>query len=465
MHSKTSNILFYLLLSIVFLLPIPLGANRPWAWSFLQILIFVLSISCALHFRANRWLGVGNYLKMVYLWLGFIILASLQVIPMPEFLVSLISPNAYAIQDAAQVDAYYLSLDPGQSAISFFKLLAYFCLFVCTLILVNDERRIKMLLTTMVVAGTTQAIYGALEILQGAQTSLIFGLEVTESATGSFVYRNHYANFLMMCLAAGIGLMVTSLQKDELVSPKDWMRSIAAAMLGSKALIRISLAIMVIALVMSHSRMGNTSFFVAMTLVGLLALFLVQGRSKGLTILIVSMFVIDLVIVSAWFGLDKVQQRLTETSLKQESRDEVVRDALPMILDYPASGTGAGSFYSTFPAYKTSDVHAFYDHAHNDYLQMTIEYGLPSVMILGVLVAFAFYKSVNAMRKRRNSIFKGASFACCMVIIGMLLHMTVDFPLQAFANASYFVIFLSLSMIICRLKLSRRRRRSSRTLA
>jgi putative inorganic carbon (HCO3(-)) transporter len=459
-HSKTSTLLLYALLAIVFLLPIPLGANRPWAWSFFQILIFLLSMGCAIHYRSNRWLGLGKHLKIVYLWLVFVIIASLQIIPMPEFLVAFISPNAYKLQVVAQATTFYFSLDPGQSAISFFKLVAYFCLFVCTLLLVNDEKRIKLLLTTMVVAGTFQAIYGALEILLGRQQSLLFALDVSESATGSFVYRNHYANFLMMCLAAGIGLMVTSLQKEQLNSPKDWMRSIATAMLGSKALIRICLAIMVIALVMSRSRMGNTAFFVSMTIVGVMALFLVKQRSQGLTILILSMFVIDLVIVSAWFGLDKVQERLAETSLKQESRDEVIRDALPMVLDFPITGTGAGSFYSTFPAYKTTDVHSFYDQAHNDFLQMTIEYGVPSVGILIAMVSFAFYNAVRVMRYRRNSLFKGASFACCMVIIGMLLHMTVDFPLQAFANASYFVIFISLSTIISSLELRRCRQTS-----
>lgn len=394
------------------------------------------------------------------MWLAFIMLASLQILPMPEFMVELLSPNAHHVQTLANVSTFYFSLDPGQSAINFFKLISYFCLFMCVLVLVDDEKRIKLLLVTMLAAGTCQAIYGALEILLGAQRSLIFGLTVKESATGSFVYRNHYANFLMMCLAAGIGLMVTSLQKDQMSSPKDWLRSIANAMLGSKGLVRISLAIMVIALVMSRSRMGNTAFFVSMTVVGLMALVLVRQRSKGLTILIISMFLIDLVIVSAWFGLDKVQKRITETSLQQESRDEVIRDALPMVLDYPFTGTGAGSFYSVFPGYKTTDVHLFYDHTHNDFLQMTIEYGLPSVSILGFIVLFALYKSVRAMRKRRNSIFKGTSFACCMVIIGMLLHMTVDFPLQAFANASYFVIFLGLSMIISSLKLRRRRVRA-----
>jgi putative inorganic carbon (HCO3(-)) transporter len=57
-----------------------------------------------------------------------------------------------------------------------------------------------------------------------------------------------------------------------------------------------------------------------MSICGLLALILIKNRNKSLTILIVSMFVIDLFIVSAFFGLDKVQERLTQISLSQETR-------------------------------------------------------------------------------------------------------------------------------------------------
>jgi hypothetical protein len=60
------------------------------------------------------------------------------------------------------------------------------------------------------------------------------------------------------------------------------------------------------------------------------------------------------------------------------------------------------------------------------------------------------------MHKRRNSIFKGTSFAVAVATLGMCIHMTVDFPLQAFANASYFVVFIALAMIANSLKLKRK---------
>ncbi|MEQ3659328.1 MAG: O-antigen ligase family protein [Glaciecola sp.] len=313
--------------------------------------------------------------------------------------------------------------------------------------MVNTEKRIKQLLVVILAAGVFQAIYGIVEILFQTNQSLIFNLGVNNVATGSFVYKNHYANFLMMSLAAAIGLLVSAIQKNSLLNSKEVIRSVLLTMLSRKALIRICIAIMVIGLVMSRSRMGNTAFFVSMTVTGVLALILMKRKSKGLSFLVASMFIVDLLIVSAYFGLENVKTRLVETNLSQESRDEVILDALPIVSDFPIFGTGAGSFYSVFPAYQNAEVLDFYDHAHNDYLQFAIEYGLLGFFFLACLYLTALSLSFKAMRNRRRSIFKGLSFACLMVFIGMGLHMTVDFPLQAYANACYLVIFVALSCI------------------
>lgn len=464
MNSAT-NKSFYTLLAILFLLPIPLGANRPWAWSFFEICIFALTFVVVLKHRKIYALGTNSYFKAIYIWLGFIAFASLQIIPFPSSFVAMLSPTSYLAFTEVNASSFYLSVDPGQSMISFIKLLSYFCLFLCVLVLVNTEKRIRLLMLTMVASGTFQALYGSFEILLGATNSAIFGLPVGEVATGSFVYKNHYANFLMLCLAAGIGLLVTSLEKGKMSTPKDFMRSLATTLLSSKAIVRICIAVMVIGLVMSRSRMGNTAFFVSMAVVGLLALVLIKNRSRGLSVLIISMFIIDLFIVSAYFGLERVKERLAQTSVQQETRDEVLSDAFPMLGDYPLFGSGAGSFYSTFPSYQVTEVGDFYDHLHNDYLQFAIEYGVVGFFILFVLVGFCVYKSIRALYKRKNSIFKGAGFACLMAIIGMGLHATVDFPLQAYANGAYFVVFLALSMIINSLKLHKPRKAATKALS
>ncbi|WP_250884295.1 O-antigen ligase family protein [Glaciecola sp. XM2] len=457
------NTSFYLFLSILFLLPIPLGANRPWAWSLFELAIFGLTLYTTFRMRGHKDLGASHYMNMLVLWIGFILVSCLQIIPLPLDIVSQLSPHSAQLYSLANASQFYLSTDVGQSIISLIKLLSLLCLMILTFQLVNTEQRIRQLLMVMVASGTFQALYGSVEVLLGLETSIIFGFEVDQRATGSFVYHNHYANFLMLCLAAGVGLIVTSLEKDKHLSPKDRFRSIATGLLGSKTIIRICLAVMVIGLVMSRSRMGNAAFFISVAVVGFIAVLLIKNRSRGLLVFVASMFVIDLFIVSAYFGLEQVKERLTQTSLTSETRDEVVQDAARILQDFPLFGSGGGSFYSIFPQYQRQDVFAFYDHAHNDYLQFAIEYGLIGFFILVLIFSFALYKALRAMYRRRNSIFKGTAFAVAMALLGMGIHMTVDFPLQAYANAAYFTVFIALAMIINSLKLRTVKKSSSRT--
>ncbi|WP_395340678.1 O-antigen ligase family protein [Ningiella sp. W23] len=452
---------FYLLLGLLFLLPIPLGANRPWAWSFFEICIFSLSIYTCIKMPSARHVGLSKYMSMIYLWLGFIFLALLQIIPLPEAIVSLLSPASAELYSLSNADTFYLSIDSGQSTINFIKLLSLFCLMTLIMQLVNSEKRIKLLLLTMLAAGTFQALYGTITILSGAQTSLVFDMDIKNRATGSFVYHNHFANFLLLSLAAGIGLIVAALEKDKSMSKRDRLRTFIETLLGSKTIVRIGLAIIVIGLVMSRSRMGNVAFFASVAIVGLIALMLIRNRSNGLLIFVVSMFIIDLFIVSAYFGLERVKDRLAQTSLANESRDEIVADALPIIQDFPLFGSGAGSFYSIFPQYQQNYVSAFYDHAHNDYLQFVIEFGLVGAFILLAICLFTFYKAFRAMYLRKNSIFKGTSFAVAVAVLGMCIHISVDFPLQGYANACYFVVFIALAMISNSLKLKKPSSRKS----
>ena len=443
------------MLAILFALPIPLGANRPWAWNFFEITIFILTAFVII----KRWkiekLGVTSYLSAVWLWMGFILLCALQIIPLPNFVVALLSPTSFDFFYSISADFYYLSVDPLQSRVSFIKLLSFFCLFICVLALVNSEQRIRLLLLTMVASGTFQALYGAYEVFSGASTSLIFDLQVQDSTSGSFVLQSHYANFLMLTLCAAIGLLVTSLEKNGKSIPKKLMRSFTQSILTTKAIIPICIVIMVVGLVISGSKIGAITFFAAIVIVGAIAFILIKNISKGLTIFVIFMFVVDLLIVSTYFGLERVKERLAQTEQAQETQQEMITVVYPVISDFPLFGSGGGSFHTSFPNYESADIAALSDNIHNDYLQFLAEYGVIGSFILFSLFVFSVYKCLRAMHKRRNSIFKGSAYACLMVFVGMGLHMTVDFPMQSYANASYFIVFLALSMTINSLKIRR----------
>ncbi len=196
---------------------------------------------------------------------------------------------------------------------------------------------------------------------------------------------------------------------------------------------------------MSHSRMANTAFFASMSITGVLGLLLIRKKSLGLTVLLANLMAIDVMIVGSWFGLEKVKDRLEKTSLAQETCDEVNRYGMAPIEQHPLAGTGGGSFYSSFPSVKGPEIQSFYDQAHNDYLQFAIESGLPATLMLGAAILWSLAQAFVALRKRRNSLLPGMSFAALMAIVAELIMLTTDFHLQAPATAINFLPCLAVA--------------------
>jgi O-antigen ligase len=445
---KIDSALFYSFLALIFWLPIPLGSNRDWAWGIIEISAFLMLITyfiSAFHSKQSILKNIAPYKLLLVIFAVTQLWIVLQYTPLPLTILYLISPNLVDIYGTNQSGFKTLSLSPSDTQVESFKGLAYFCLMLLSILLVRNERRLKKLLMVMVISGTFQAVYGSLQAMSGNEISWVFGVKNTSIATGSFIYKNHFANFLLLCISIGVGLLVANLSNAKHSNHRAKLRDFVASLLKGKAVLRIALALMVIGLVMSRSRMGNAAFFTALSMTGVFAFFYYKHRGKGLSILLVSLLIIDTFILGAWFGLDKLKTRIEQTALSQETRDEVNIYGVDLIKTYPLTGSGAGTFYTVFPMVQGEDIKLFYDHAHNDYLQFTIEYGIPITVLLAAMVIISFWKTIDTMRKRNNNLMRGTAFGCMMAIIGMLIHSSVDFNLQAPANAVYFILILTLS--------------------
>src|SRR5690606_19224321 len=112
----------------------------------------------------------------------------------------------------------------------------------------------------LTVSGTLQAFYGTFMTLSGTEWLLSGPKEHYRGVvTGTFVNRNHLAGYLELTISCAIGLML-ALRDGK---PFTW-RSLVELLLSAKLRLRLALVIMVIALVMSQSRMGNTAFVAAL---------------------------------------------------------------------------------------------------------------------------------------------------------------------------------------------------------
>lgn len=448
-----SERLFLGLLALLAWAPLPLGSNRPWACAILELWASVLGGAYLWGYSRGLLrtsIVFGKARPVLLLLVCWLLYSALQLLPMPVALVSAISPEAARIHALAnQVGWISLTVDFHATLSSLLLSATYVIVFCLTLLLADGEERIRLLAQVLVFSGLFQAFYGAFMTLSGLEYGFfVKKIAYISNATGTFVNRNHLAGYLEMCLSVGIGLMISSLGGKAAFTWKQRMRNIVSLLLGKKLRLRLYLAVMVIALVLTHSRMGNSAFFSSMIAAGIVGLLLSKHATRSTVILLASLVVIDTFIVGTWFGVEKVVSRIENTSMIHDAgRIYADRNSLNIVRDYFLTGSGGGSFYAVFPAYRTADIENFFDHAHDDYLEFASGYGVSGMSLLGGIVLSSLAAALVAQYRRRNPLMRGMAFSSTMAIVALMIHSFVDFNLQIPANAMTFMTMLALAWI------------------
>ncbi|MEM5550480.1 O-antigen ligase family protein [Pseudoalteromonas neustonica] len=421
-----NKFIFYSICCLIVWLPIPLGSNRPWAWAISEIVVFVLFL---LHSLSHSKMQTA-FFPAIKTWPIFCLIGALLITLSLQL-------------------AFDLSLDPIQTQILLLKTISFFLFAWLVCVYTHSKARISKIVYALIIAGLFQAIYATILNLSPNLSTPLFGLQYAERANGSFIYHNHLANYLAMILAISIGFIISELKisPNSYTKVRYYLRDIIQSMLSKKLIIRLSLIVIVVALLLTRSRMGNVAFFASLAIMGLFALRFYNKKPWSLKYLIASFFAIDIILVGTIFDAEKLQTRLIETSFVEETRDEVVRDSLTLIENLPITGSGGGSFYGLFPTSQSLPYSGFYDHAHNEYVQFAIEFGLISSLIVFVLLLYIFFIVLKNMTKKESSLYKGVSFGVATSMLFMMIHIFVDFPLQATANAMTFIVIMCLGLL------------------
>ncbi len=432
----------------------PFGAAEPEA----RAAVFVMASVLGLVLLAQATIGrkrfseqrsrhshsMGISRLMAVMSLAVVVYGLLLTVSVPGGWRGVISPETLRLQRQAGEalgagDASGpLSLDPFRSTQAVGLLAAYIIFFFVCLEGWRAWRDIRLAAAVFVAAVLAVSVLGIIQQMAGEGRILWAAAAGKDRQPfGPFINRNHFAAWANLGAMTGLGyfLSLVHLGSGGWVSrPGEGKFSPLDRPAGSHAKAKIivaglGVATIAAAVFLSLSRGGMVGFAAGAVFLGfLLAARSGIGRVRRLAGMLLLVF-----LILVWLGLGPVVERLG-TLLNPEDairpRINLNRDLLRMVADFPLTGTGPGTFASLYPLYQTADGAARYKFAHNDYLQLAVEWGLIGAALVVVAAALFWWRFLGTWSRRRAPEVVFLSAGAAAGLVSVMVHSLVDFSLH-----------------------------------
>lgn len=293
------------------------------------------------------------------------------------------------------------------------------------------------LLPAFIILCSVSMVVGILQLGSGHQSALYwYRRTYPGTAVGLLANRNHQAAMLAVLFTA---LYAWNQQPQRDRTWMRWRTGIATSLgisvipvllaTGSRAgilLAPFSIAVAIFAFPLKRSRTGA-----------------IVKNSRLIRTGVISLLVI--IAIATWrFGRALSIQRLLGGAPNVE--DDLRFRYAPLVWDiirktFPA-GTGFGSFDPIFRQYEPDAIlkNTYFNHAHNELLELVMTAGLAGVVLLGVFLSWCTIRFVAAIRDRGDKRrYQDAMLGLTMIAV-FLLASLVDYPLRTPLLQSWFAI-------------------------
>ncbi len=451
------RVFFVLFCLLIVVNPFPLGSNRIWAWSLeatFATLLFVFMLLCLQVFHScsfswNRLKNMRLELKLIALWLCVI---ALYLIPLPLPLLRLMTPNVAQAYADLGLSYGYLSLDVYASYKMLLLSSYYAIVFILGIVLINSRKRITIVLFLMLLLGVFEAVYGMYLVSIGQTGTLVQVTSVSVfNASGTFINKNHLVAYLSLSFLLGLGLRFILSRKLVRYSGIGLKERFIRFIGHPLRFLDFGLFLIVLGIWSTHSRAGLASFLLALVFNYSLWLFSMKNKRRGIKKLFIFFIVALVVLVFVSDDVNYYWQTLGQNSNDSKAylMDSVqgrllaVEQAVTHMPKYWFSGVGPGAYQVFFVNHRMLEQTAYFDHAHNDYVEFIVEFGLFS-LILGWLVVIFFYRLFVVALRAKSQFYQLLTISVLSSILYLFLHGTFDFNARIPANVVTIIIAISL---------------------
>jgi len=445
--SGFDRIIEWLLISLLAFMPLAFGAVEAWSEEVVVILAAAISICFLLK------LVIEKDTPLVWSWAYvpvalFILVAVIQLVPLPTYLVSAISPNTAATKrellgdlpnSGALFESMTLSFYPNATRHDLRLVLAVVAVFFVTANVYRRPDQIKRLIGAVaIIGGSIAALALAQNVLGNGKIYWTVPTGSGQAYSGPFICHSHYGQFMNLSIGAALALIMVKL--NETFTGKKITPSAVAEYLGSPQARSIWLLTAMIIL-------GTATVFVSLTRGGMVSMLIAAGfttlvlssrrslRGRGWIMVLMAFGALVGVL---FMGFDAVYDRLAtlrQLDQAESGRWQIVKDIATAWTKFPLLGTGLGTHEVVYPMFDRATTSALASHAENEYAQAAEETGIVGVILLLALwvgVWISYVRNVTAGSVPIRSVTYGLGFG----LVAIMVHSFSDFGQHLPANAS-----------------------------
>jgi len=316
--------------------------------------------------------------------------------------------------------------------------------------IIDDRKKIDNILSILTLSGFCVSVIGIMQAF--AKSDKIYWLikSPNQNFFGTFVNENSFACYISIVSLVTLGSIFSSIYGWKKLSPgmpvKKAVFTVLDNVLNGKTLFKISaFSIMAYSIFISRSRSGMIFFAVSLAFY----LVLLLRKNKALIVsAVLGMAGVYFLLIR--FGIDTAMLRLgTVMGPDAYTGRAVVYEAgLKLFRDYPLFGIGLGSFSNIFPMYNYGMEMFFFQHLHNDILQLLIETGAVGFILISVPLAFFLAKFISSLTATSDRYKYCVGLSLLSSLFYLALHSLTDFQLRINAISSLAVIILALSTAV-----------------
>ena len=289
-------------------------------------------------------------------------------------------------------------------------------------VLAMQRRHLYLIAIAIALCGILGVLLGLAQRGQSSESILFyFGLHGQPAATGTFLNRNHFAAQLYSSIPPLVALAVVLSQK---LRTSGWLMSVLTlayvamiiaglAVVGSRAGILLAMLTALLSAIMVMRKPAATPS------TGLRSTGVVFGGAIIAVLLIGQVSMVGLL-------------RVVDTDPLSDYRSTIAAVSWETTKNFWPFGSGFGTFVPVYQMIeKPSDMLSnFVNHAHNDWLELLIEGGLPAAVLLVLFVGWFLYRSFRVWRYKEENVAAILQRACTISIFSLLLHSLTDYPLR-----------------------------------